>query len=87
MPPAAAAELAAEEKHSPLITQDLVNSDLKKKNLFLFDYYFKTIHSYTLSMSHISNQNNTNIKVIANTVIMHIINITTYGHVTPLRPG
>ena len=34
----------------------------KKKNLFLFDHYLKTIHTYTLSMSYINNQNNTNIK-------------------------
>ena len=33
----------------------------KKKNLFLFDHYVKTIHTYTLSMSYINNQNNTNI--------------------------
>ena len=47
----------------------------KKKNLFLFDHYLKTIHTYTLSMSYINNQNNTNIKkIIANMVIMRIIN-------------
>ena len=46
----------------------------KKKNLFLFYLYFKTIHTYTLSMSYINNQNNTNVKIIANMVIMHIIN-------------
>ena len=36
----------------------------KKKNMFLFDHYFKTIHTYTLSMSYKINQNNTNIKTI-----------------------
>ena len=34
----------------------------KKKNMFLFDHYFKTIQTYTLSMSYINNKNNTNIK-------------------------
>ena len=53
----------------------------KKKNLFLFDHYFKTI-----PMSYINNQNNTNIKIIANMVIMRIINNTTWGQETPLRP-
>ena len=46
----------------------------KKKNLFLFDRYVKTIHTYTLSMSYIYNLNNTNMKIIANMVIMGIIN-------------
>ena len=45
-----------------------------KKNLFLFDHYIKTIHTYTLSMSYIYNLNNTNMKIIANMVIMRIIN-------------
>ena len=59
----------------------------QKKNLFLFDRYFKTIHTYTLSMSYINNQNKTNIKIIANMVIMRIIYNTTWGQETPIRPG
>ena len=38
-------------------------------------------------MSYINNQNNTNIKTIANMVIMRIIKNTTLGQETPLRPG
>ena len=38
-------------------------------------------------MSHINNQYNTNIKITANMVIMHIIYNTTWGQETPLRPG
>ena len=60
---------------------------MKKKSLFLFDLYFKTIHTYTLSMSYINNQNNKNINIIANMLIMRIINNTTWGQETPLRPG
>ena len=46
----------------------------KKKHLFLFEHCIKTIHTYTLSMSYIYNLNNTNMKIIANMVIMRIIN-------------
>ena len=46
----------------------------KKKNLFLFDHFVNTIHTYTLSMSYIYNLNNTNMKILANMVIMRINN-------------
>ena len=55
----------------------VMRKNILKKNLLLFDHYFKTVHSYTLSMSHINNQNNTNIKITANIVIMRIINNAT----------
>ena len=45
--------------------------------VLLFDDFFKPIHTFTLSMSHINNQNNTNITITANMVIMRIINNTT----------
>ena len=45
-----------------------------KKNLFLFDHFVNTIHTYTLSMSYIYNLNNTNMKILANMVIMRINN-------------
>ena len=60
---------------------------MKKKNLFLFDQYFKTIHTYTLSMSYINNQSNKKKKIIANMVIMRAINDTTWRQETPLKPG
>ena len=51
-------------------------SPLKKTNLCLFDHCFKAMPSYTLSISHIHNQYNTNIISSGNVVIMHIINNT-----------
>ena len=48
--------------------------EFKKKNLFLFDHFVNTIHTYTLSMSYIYNLNNINMKILANMVIMRINN-------------
>ena len=62
---------SSKKRRSYVVT---VGKKKKKKNLFLFDHFVNTIHTYTLSMSYIYNLNNTNMKILANMVIMRINN-------------